>query len=91
MNKAQKHLLDNNLSDIVVNADSYPKNTPENAKLWVYMSDVMERFSRQNQGQELPIHNVSNRLDEECYHCKSELYTELVPICKTKGCRYNDY
>lgn len=39
----------------------------------------------------LNIQNVSNRLDESCPHCKENLYTELVPICKTDNCRYNDY
>ena len=39
----------------------------------------------------LSLGNVSNRLEEKCCHCKKNLYTELVPICKTKNCRYNDY
>jgi len=44
MNEAQKFLLENNLDDIVLNAKQYPENTPENAKKWIYLSDVLEQY-----------------------------------------------
>lgn len=50
LNEAQKFLLDNNLDDIVLNAKQYPENTPENAKKWIYLSDVLEQYLAQKQG-----------------------------------------
>ena len=50
MNEAQKFLLDNNLDDIVLNAKQYPDNIPENAKKWIYLSDVLEQYLSQKQG-----------------------------------------
>jgi len=47
MNEAQKFLLENNLDDIVLNAKQYPENTPENAKKWIYLSDVLEQYLAQ--------------------------------------------
>jgi hypothetical protein len=62
MNKAQKFLLENNLGDIVLNAKQYPKNTPENAKKWVYLSDVLEQYLEQNAA--LRIHDVVGRSEQ---------------------------
>ena len=49
MNEAQKFLLENNLDDIVLNAKQYPENTAENAKKWIYLSDVLEQYLKQKQ------------------------------------------
>ena len=46
MNLAQLYLLQNNLDDIVLNADQYPENIPENAKKWIYLSDVLINFEK---------------------------------------------
>jgi len=86
MNKAQKYLIDNNLSDIVLNAKEFPKNTRENAKKWIYLSDVMEQYLAQNQGQPLPIDSVSD--------CQFEIYAEFCIECDRKGIKplkYKDY
>lgn len=45
MNKAQKYLLDKKLSDVVLNKKEYAENTPENAKKWIYLSDLLEEYS----------------------------------------------
>tara|TARA_R110000782_G_C14478406_1_gene375645 strand:+ start:89 stop:274 length:186 start_codon:yes stop_codon:yes gene_type:complete len=58
MNKAQKYLIDNNLDDIVLNAKEFTENTPDNAKKWIYLSDVLEQYLALNQGQILPIDSV---------------------------------
>lgn len=50
MNEAQKFLIENNLDDIVLNAKQYPENTPENAKNWIYLSDILEQCLAQKQG-----------------------------------------
>lgn len=50
MNEAQKFLIENNLADIVLNEKHYPENTPENAKKWIYLSDVLEQYLAQKQG-----------------------------------------
>ena len=44
MNEAQKYLLENNLDDIVLNAEQYPDNTLENSKKWIYLSDVLLKY-----------------------------------------------
>ena len=59
MNESQKFLLDNSIGDIVVNEKQYPENTPENAKHWVYLSDVLDKYERHIKGQKLPIDSVS--------------------------------
>ena len=58
MSEAQKYLIDNNLSDIVLNEKELPENTPDNAKKWIYLSDVLTQYSEQ-QVSKLPIHGVS--------------------------------
>ena len=71
MNKAQKFLLENNLDDIVLNAKQYPENTQENAKEWVYLSDVLEQYLEQNQS--LRIHNVVGQSDQLVCDCGNRL------------------
>ena len=44
MNEAQKYLLENNLDDIVLNAEQYPENTLENSKKWIYLSDALLKY-----------------------------------------------
>ena len=44
MNKAEKYLIDNNLSNIVLNKEEFPENTQENSKKWIYLSDVLEQY-----------------------------------------------
>jgi uncharacterized protein (DUF2225 family) len=53
MNKAHKYLIDNNLDDIVLNAKEFTENTPDNAKKWIYLSDVLEQYLALKQGQKL--------------------------------------
>lgn len=62
MNKAQKFLLDKNLGDIVLNAKEYPENTPENAKKWIYLSDILEQYLEQNQA--LRIHDIIDQSEQ---------------------------
>ena len=50
MNEAQKYLLENNLDNIVLNAEQYPDNTLENSKKWIYLSDVLEQYLAQKKG-----------------------------------------
>ena len=50
MNEAQKYLLENNLDDIVLNAKFNLENTPENAKKWIYLSDVLGQYLAQKKG-----------------------------------------
>ena len=62
---AQKYLLENNLDNKVLNAKEFPENTPENAKKWIYLSDVLNQYSKQQienltEGQEL--FNAINRI-----------------------------
>lgn len=59
MNEAQKYLIENGISDIVINSDVFPDNTPENADNWVYLSDVLDQYERHRKGQSLPIDSVS--------------------------------
>ena len=73
MNKAQKFLLKNNLDDIVLNEKQYPENTPENAKEWVYLSDVLEQYLEQNQA--LRIHDVVGR-SEQLRHDENKKHYE---------------
>ena len=47
--EAQKYLLDNGLDDLILNKTKYRLNTPENAKNWKYVSDVVVEFSNQLQ------------------------------------------
>lgn len=47
MNKAQKFLIDNGISDIVLNKNKYKENTIENAAKWIYLSDVLEQYAKQ--------------------------------------------
>ena len=42
MNEAQKYLIENGISDIVINIDLFPDNTPENADNWVYLSASLQ-------------------------------------------------
>lgn len=86
MNKAQKFLLENNLDDIVLNAKQYPENTQENAKEWVYLSDVLEQYLEQNQA--LRIHNVVGRSEQlVCGSCNRELdqMDKQVGLCYECG------
>lgn len=59
-NKAQKYLPDKGLDDIVINANKYPENKTENAKKWVYVSDVMMNF--------LNSQNI-NEAGHKCPYC----------------------
>jgi len=46
---AKKHetfLLINGIDNIVVNKKDYPENTEENAKYWIYVSDIMENWDK---------------------------------------------
>ena len=54
MNNAQKFLIENNLDDIVLNATKFKENTTENAKQWIYLSDILELYLESTQ-QELNI------------------------------------
>lgn len=38
----EKYLLEKGLPNIVINEKEYPENTPENAKKWIYLSDVLK-------------------------------------------------
>ena len=63
---AEKFLMDNGLGNVVLNAVEYPKNTPENAKKWIYVSDVMEEYAKQkvkeyDEWLEVSYDMVSNR------------------------------
>ena len=40
----QKWLLKNGFNDVVTNALLHSKNTAENAKKWVYVSDILKLF-----------------------------------------------
>ena len=87
MNKAQKFLLENNLDDIVLNAKQYPENTQENAKEWVYLSDVLEQYLEQNQA--LRIHDVVGQSEQfVCTDCKDGRdpfdLDWLCPECRQK-------
>ena len=81
MNKAQKYLIDNNLADIVLNEKEFPENTPDNAKKWIYLSDVLTQYSEQ-QVSKLPIHGVS-----KSFFCITEEETGKQTECK-KQCSY---
>jgi len=92
MNKSQKYLIDNNLGDIVLNAKEFPENTLENAKKWIYLSDVLEQYLALNQGQSLPIDNVSKAKRTFCNNCKSGLidYPEINRrTCRCGSLGYN--
>ena len=75
MSEAQKYLIDNNLSDIVLNEKELPENTPDNAKKWIYLSDVLTQYSEQ-QVSKLPIHGVSESLP-----CVMSSECEIIRIC----------
>ena len=45
----QKFLLHNGYDDVVVNARRYSENTKENARKWVYVSDVIKHFISERQ------------------------------------------
>ena len=68
MNKAQKYLLENNLDDIVLNEKEYPENNIFNAEKWIYLSDILEQYLAENQGQLLPIDSVVGRSEQLCDH-----------------------
>jgi len=44
MNAAQKYLLENRIADLVINRNEFPENTVDNAKKWIYLSDIMTKF-----------------------------------------------
>lgn len=81
MNKAQKFLLENNLGDIVLNAKHYPENTPENAKKWVYLSDVLEQYLTHNQA--LHIRDIVGQSEQYCgCKVKGAFDTETLHRCR---------
>lgn len=59
MTDSEKYLLENGIDNIVLNADEFPENTPENAEEWIYLSEVLTQFA-QEQGSKLPMHDVSD-------------------------------
>ena len=84
MNKAQKYLIDNNLADIVLNEKEFPENTPDNAKKWIYLSDVLTQYSEQ-QVSKLPIHSVSKCSQE----WKADTFDNMG-FCLTEFCENCD-
>ena len=57
MTDSEKYLLENGIDNIVLNADEFTENTPENAGEWIYLSEVLTQFA-QEQGSKLPMHDV---------------------------------
>jgi hypothetical protein len=41
-------LLENEYNDVVTNASEFPANTKENAQKWIYVSDILEHFQKEN-------------------------------------------
>lgn len=46
--KAQMFLIDNGISDIVINKNRWKENTKENAAKWIYLSDILEQYAKES-------------------------------------------
>ena len=44
---AEQFLLSHNLDNVVLNANEFPESIPENFGEWVYVSDMMEKYTEQ--------------------------------------------
>jgi len=73
MKEIQQFLIKKGYDDIVLNKEKYPENTPENAKKWKYLSDVINEYVSERQenikhsdkhdSKALHIADVSKRFD----------------------------